>query len=187
MTLEAWNTAAAVGTFVVITASAIAALAQLRHLRTGNQLSGLITVFGMLQDPSVRELVNFVRHELSERMKDDGFRASLREKPIDRRKHPELYLCDMYNHIGSFVRSGLIDERTYLQTDWYNVNLYWGLLADVIAISRINRPHIFENFEYLAARARAWVEQHPEGDYPRAERRLLSVGSNSGAQTSRAD
>jgi hypothetical protein len=176
MTLEAWSTAAAVGTFVVITASAIAALAQLRHLRTSNQLSGLITVFGMLQDPSVRELVNFVRHELAERMKDDDFRAGLLEIPIDRRKHPEFYLCDMYNHVGSFVRSGLIDERTYLQTDWYNVNLYWGLLADVIAISRTNRPHVFENFEYLAARARAWVEEHPDGDYPRAERRLLPVG-----------
>ena len=173
MTLEAWNTAAAIGTFVVITASAIAALAQLRHLRTSNQLSGLITVFGMLQDPSVRDLTNFVRHDLAERMKDADFRASLLEIPIDRNKHPEFYLCDMYNHIGSFVRSGLIDERTYLQTDWFNVNLYWGLLADAIAICRTNRPHVFENFEYLAARAKAWIKEHPDGDYPRNEERLL--------------
>ena len=152
------------------------ALAQLSHLRTSNQLSCLIAVFGMLQDPSVRELVNFVRHELAERMKDDGFRASLLEIPIDRRKHPEFYLCDMYNHIGSFVRSGLIDERMYLQTDWYNVNLYWGLLAGVIAISRSNRPHVFENFEYLASRARTWIDRHPEGDFPSTERRLLPTG-----------
>lgn len=176
MSLEAWNTAAAVGTFLVITASAIAALAQLRHLRTSNQLSGLMSVFGMLQDPSVRELVNFVRHELAERMKDAEFRATLLEIPIDRRKHPELYLCDMYNHIGSFVRSGLIDERTYLQTDWYNVLLYWGLLAEVIAIGRASRPFIFENFEYLASRARAWTERHPHGDYPDSEPRLLATG-----------
>jgi len=177
MTLEAWNTAAAIGTFVVITASAIAALAQLRHLRAGNQLSGLITVFGMLQDPSVRDLVNFVRHDLAERMKDADFRASLLEIPIDRSKHPEFYLCDMYNHIGSFVRSGLIDERTYLQTDWFNVNLYWGLLVDAIAICRTNRPHVFENFEYLAARAKAWIKEHPYGDYPRTEQRLLPEGA----------
>ncbi len=175
MTLEALNTAAAIGTFLVIAASAIAALVQLRHLRTSNQLSGLVAVFEMLQDPSVRELVDFVRHELAERMKDDDFRASLLEIPIDRRKHPEFYLCDMYNHIGSFVRSGLIDENTYLQTDWYNVNLYWGLLAESIALGRTNRPHIFENFEYLAARAQAWVEAHPDGDYPASERRLIPV------------
>ena len=173
MTLEAWNTAAAVGTFLVITASAIAALAQLRHLRTSNQLTGLMSVFAMLQDSSVRELVNYVRHDLAEDMKDAQFRASLLEIPIDRRKHPEFYLCDMYNHIGSFVRSGLIDEDTYLQTDWYNVTLYWSLLADVIKIGRVNRPHIFENFEYLARRANRWVEAHPRGDYPASERRLL--------------
>jgi hypothetical protein len=173
MTLEAWSTAAAVGTFVVITASAIAALAQLRHLRTSNQLSGLMSVFGMLQDPSVRELVNFVRHDLAEQMKDEEFRASLLEIPIDRRKHPEFYLCDMYNHIGSFVRSGLIDEPTYLQTDWFNVNLYWSLLAEVVRIARANRPHIFENFEHLASRAQAWAEKHPQGDYPAGGRRLL--------------
>ena len=177
MTLEAWNTVAAIGTFVVIAASAIAALVQLRHLRTSNQLSGLVSVFEMLQDPSVRELVNFVRHELAERMKDEDFRASLLEIPIDRRKHPEMYLCDMYNHIGSFVRSGLIDEQTYLQTDWYNVNLYWGALAEVIRISRTNRPHIFENFEYLASRAKVWMEKHPHGDYPSGESRLLPVAA----------
>lgn len=176
MTLEAWNTAAAVGTFVVITASAIAALVQLRHLRTSNQLSGLISVFDMLQDPGVRDLVNFVRHDLALRMKDDDFRASLLEIPVDRRKHPEFYLCDMYNHIGSFVRAGLIDERTYLQTDWYNVNLYWELLADVIEIGRTNRPYVFENFEYLASRAKSWMRAHPHGDFPTGEPRLLSAG-----------
>jgi hypothetical protein len=56
MNFEAWNTAAAVGTFVVIAASAIAALVQLRHLRTSNQLSGLVSVFEMLQDQGVRGL-----------------------------------------------------------------------------------------------------------------------------------
>ena len=106
-------------------------------------------------------------------MKDDGFRAGLLEIPIDRRKHPEFHLCDMYNHVGSFVRSGLIDEHTYLQTDWFNVTLYWGLLAEVIEIARSNRPYIFENFEWLAVRAKAWVAEHPQGDYPSREPRLL--------------
>jgi len=173
MSAEAWTLIVSLATLIVIAASAIAAIVQLRHLRAGNQLSGLITVFGMLQDPSVRELVNYVRQELSDRLKNGHFCETLLEIPVDRQKHRELYLCDMYNHIGSFVRSGLIDERTYLQTDWYNVNLYWGLLAEVIAIVRSNRPHVFENFEYLAARAKAWIEKHPGGDYPRTEQRML--------------
>jgi hypothetical protein len=36
---ESWSLLVAAGTFVVITASAYAALAQLRHLNTTNQLS----------------------------------------------------------------------------------------------------------------------------------------------------
>ena len=166
MTLELWSTLASVGTFAVIAATALAAFVQLRHLRRSNQLAGLQSTFDMLLDPSVRELVNYVRHDLTDRMKDDAFRASLLQIPIDRREHPELYLCDMYNHVGSFVRNGLIDERIYLQTEWYNVNLYWGLLHEVVAEVRANRPFLFENFEWLAARAQQWREEHPQGDYP---------------------
>ena len=173
MSLELWSTIASVGTFVVIAATAIAAFVQLRHIRLANQLAGLQSMFEMLQDPSVRELIDFIRHDLAERMRDASFASALDRTPVDRRVHPELYLCDIYNHIGSFVRSGLIDEGVYLQTDWYNVDLYWGLLRDVVARIRHNRPHVFENFEWLAARAAAWIERHPRGDYPTEERRLI--------------
>ncbi len=87
--------------------------------------------------------------------------------------HPELYLCDIYNYIGSFVRSGLIDENVYLQTEWYNINLHWKLLSGTIEALRRRRPHVHENFEYLTARALAWSQRHPHGDYPPTERRLL--------------
>ncbi|MBV8152450.1 MAG: hypothetical protein JOY59_12900, partial [Candidatus Eremiobacteraeota bacterium] len=88
---------------MVIAATAITAFVQLRHIRLANQLAGLQSTFNMLQEPTVRELVNYVRHDLSERMKDPQFRAGILDIPVDRRQHPELYLCDMYNHIGSFV------------------------------------------------------------------------------------
>ncbi len=174
MSLEVWSTIASVGTFVVIAATAITALIQLRQIRRANQLAGLQSTLAMLQDMSIRELVNYVRQDLMERMKDAGFRASLSRVPIDRREHPELYLCDMYNHIGSFVRNGLIDENIYLQTEWYNVNLYWGLLRDVIAQVRRDRPFVFENFEWLAARSERWIAEHPRGDYPPDQPRMIA-------------
>lgn len=174
MSLETLNSAAAIGTFLVITATAVAAVIQLGHIRRSNQLSGLLTAFQILQNPDLRDLINFVRHDLRERMTDETFRRGLLEIPIDRAKHPELYLCDIYQHIGSFVRSGLIDEDVYLQTEWYNVNLYWGLLSETVKGARANgRPFLFENFEYLAARAARWIKGHPAGDYPAGEARLL--------------
>ncbi|HZT12446.1 MAG TPA: hypothetical protein VFA29_06575 [Candidatus Baltobacteraceae bacterium] len=177
MSLEQWSVLASVGTFLVITATALAAFVQLRHLRRSNQLAGLQSTFDMLMDPTVRELVSYVRHDLADRMQDDAFRSTLLDIPIDRRQHPELYLCDMYNHVGSFVRNGLIDERIYLQTEWYNVNLYWGLLCDVIGVVRSNRPFLFENFEWLAARAKLWRDGHPGGDYPPDTPRMSATRS----------
>ncbi|HMD01763.1 MAG TPA: hypothetical protein VKG44_02245 [Candidatus Baltobacteraceae bacterium] len=171
--LELWSTIASLGTFAVISATAVAAFVQLRHIRRANELAGLLSTFEMLQDPSVRDLVNYVRHDLPGRMKDPAFRASLLEIPIDRREHPELYLCDMYNHVGAFVRDGLIDEHIYLRTEWYNVSLYWGLLRDVVAQVRESRPFVFENFEWLASRTQRWIEAHPQGDYPANQPRML--------------
>jgi hypothetical protein len=177
MSLELWSALASFGTFFVIAATAIAAFIQLRQIRRSNQFAGLQSTFGMLVDPTVRELINFVRYDLADRMQDQSFRASLQRVPIDRREHPELYLCDIYNHIGAFVRNGLIDERIYLQTEWYNVTLYWGLLSDLVGEVRQNRPYIFENFEWLAARAQRWLDDHPGGDYPSDEARMLDAGS----------
>lgn len=175
MSLELWSTVASVGTFAVIAATAITAVVQLRHIRRANQLAGLQNAFNMLMSPDVRELVNYVRHDLAERMNDPAFRTGLRETPVDRRQHPEFYLCDMYNHIGAFVRNGLIDERVYLQTEWYNVNLYWKLLRDVVREGRQARPFIFENFEWLAARAHRWFIEHPHGDYPPDQPRMIEL------------
>ena len=160
MSLEQWGTIASVGTFVVIAATAITALVQLGHIRRANQLAGLQNALNMLLNPEVRELVNYVRHDLANRMKDPNFRAGLQEIPIDRRVHPEMHLCDMYNHLGSFVRTGLIDEKVFIQTEWYNVTLYWSLLRDAIAVVREKRPYAFENFEWLAARAQCWASKH---------------------------
>ena len=181
MSTELWSTIASVGTFLVIAATAVAALVQLGHFRRANQLAGLQSTFAMLQEPSVRELVNYVRGDLSGHMEDEAFRAGLLETPVDRREHPELYLCDMYNHIGSFVRNGLIDEHIYLQTEWYNVQLYWGLLRDVVALAREQNPFVFQNFEWLASRAQRWVEQHPAGDYPAGQAHLLDAPADVGS------
>jgi len=172
MPLEFWNTVGTLGTFVVITASAIAALVQLRHLRQSNQLPGLLAVLELFQQPNVAELINFIRQDLPSRMQSDEFRAGLEKKPVDRKEHPELHLCEMYEEIGSYVRIGIINETLFMTGHWYNVLLYWDLLQPVIAIVRRTRPFVFENFEYLAARALLWKERHPEGNYPIGTRRM---------------
>jgi hypothetical protein len=164
-----WDEISAVSAFatmLVIAPSAIAALVQLNHLRRSNQLSGLISVLELFQDAHFHELIDFTRSELPGKLADAAFRAGLRKVPVDRRGHPELHVAEMHEEIGSYVRSGLVDENLFLQGRWYNVILYWSLLRPCIEIVRGNRPHTFENFELLAARAIAWRARHPLGNYP---------------------
>ena len=174
-----WEEVGAISTFVtmlVIAASALAALAQLRHLRRNNQLSGLLSVLELFQEPHFHELIDWVRTELPKRMQDPDFRAALEKTPVDRAVHPELHVSEMYEEIGSYVRSGLIDEALFLQGHWYNVILYWDLLWPVMEIVRGTRPYVFENFEYLATRAQAWKDRHPRGNYPASLPRMSRHG-----------
>jgi hypothetical protein len=167
MSLELWNTIGTLGTFIVITATAVAAIIQLRHLRQSNQLSGLLSVLDLMQQPRVHELFDYIRHDLPTLMEDPVFRAGLDKKPADRREHPELHLCDLYEQIGSYVRAGLIDEELLIRPQFQNIIMNWEVLEPAIMIIRRKRPAALANFEYLAMRARAWYDRFPKGDYPK--------------------
>ena len=72
MSLEAWTTIAAVGTFVVITITAVAAF---------------------------------------------------EERLVDRTVHPERHVIAWFEHIGAWMKNGLIDEQTYLEYPHRDLNI----------------------------------------------------------------
>ncbi len=165
MTLEALSTAAAVGTFLVIAATAIAALVQLRHLRVSNQLEALLAILSLPYDPVLNESFQFVSHELEARMRDPEFRRELEKPQPDRKVHRELQVCDYYERLGSIVKNGLIPEELYFDNS--TPEQYWRLLSQVIAIRRrVRGPVAYDNFEYLIARSRDYDRRHPNGTYP---------------------
>ncbi len=165
MTLEALSTAAAVGTFLVIAATAIAALVQLRHLRVSNQLEALLAILSLPYDPVLSESFQFVSHELETRLRDPQFRRELEVSQVDRKIHKELLICDYYDRLGSIVKNGLIPEELYFDNS--TPEQYWKLLSQVIAIRRrVRGPVAYDNFEYLIARSRAYDRRHPDGTYP---------------------
>lgn len=165
MTLEALSTAAAVGTFLVIAATAIAALIQLRHLRVSNQLEALLAILSLPYDPVLNESFQFVSHDLESRMQDPAFRRELENPRVDRKVHKEMQVCDYYERLGSIVKNGLIPEELYFDNS--TPEQYWKLLSQVIAIRRrVRGPVAYDNFEYLIARSRAYDRRHPNGTYP---------------------
>jgi hypothetical protein len=86
---------------------------------------------------------------------------------IDRATYPEFLALDLWEQIGTFSKYGLIDERILLDIVSAQVGNAWKLAGPTIAVLRERTgPSAFENFEYLAVRAKLWDRQHPDGAYP---------------------
>jgi hypothetical protein len=154
MSQETLTTAAAVGTFLVIAATAIAAVVQLRHLRAQNQLTGLLTVFARVEDPESNKWVDAARNELTSRLPDPAFRRSLIEGTFERRNNPWLNLANSYDWVGSLVKQALIPEESLLDVYSGRILQAWNIIEGVVPLVRQRSGSaVWENFEYLVVRA----------------------------------
>ncbi len=77
MSLELVNTFATLGTFVVIAATAIAAVVQLRHMRGSNQITALNELRETMETPDFQATSHFVGSELPAKLRDPAFRYQL--------------------------------------------------------------------------------------------------------------
>src|SRR5437870_13689401 len=85
MSQETLATAAAIGTFIVIAATAIAAVVQLRHLRAQNQLTGLLTVLARVEDPQFNEWVDGAQALLTSRLPEPRYRRAILDGTYERK------------------------------------------------------------------------------------------------------
>lgn len=177
MPLEAWGTLASVGTFVVISATAIAALVQLRHMRIANQLVTWQSFASTYEGPDLRPSFDFVRHELARRLEDPAFRAEIRAGRVERSKHPEITVCNFFDQWGLYYRSGVVDRNAFMRTNGGVVVTFWDLLAPVIVMlaDPVHGNVAFQDFEYLTVEAIRWRERHPHGDYVHGAARMPLV------------
>ena len=177
MEIEFWNAVWTFLTLVILTFTAIAALVQLRHLSSSNQIAALLAVQQEFRSPRLQRALHYVEFELESRLEEDEFRAELVEIGfVDPLEHPEMDVCTWFNEIGTLVKNGLVQEDPFLEMFGRLVNRYWELLTPVVALLRRRRGQTqYENFEYLAARYRQWFAKRPTGRYPSRTPRLKVV------------
>lgn len=173
MSQETLSTAAAVGTFIVIAATAIAAIVQLRHLRAQNQLTGLLTVLARVEDPQFNEWVDAAREVVKSRLPDPVYRRSIIDGTVERRNNPWLNLANSYDWVGSLVKHRLIPEESLLDVYADRVIGAWEIVEGIVPLVRKRGgPVVWENFEYLVVQSRKWRARHSEGAYPKGVPRL---------------
>ena len=177
MPAEGWSALFAGATFVVIAATAVAALIQLRHLRASNQLNALLTVMRLWQSPELQEQIGYARGELQKKIHDPAYLAEFATRnSVSRSEHRELLVCDLWEQVGAFMKHGLMDERSLLDVAAPQIYGSWDSLEPVLNSMRAAiGPSVYENFEYAAVRARLWVQKYPDGFYPANTPRMEQV------------
>jgi len=165
--LEFWNTIAAIGTFVVIAATAIAAVVQLRHLRATNQLEGLLSVLARVEDARFNTWLTETQQLLPSMLVDAPYLQSVVDGTFDR-SVAWLQLGNSYDWVGSLVKNRLIPIDAFLDVYSFRVRQAWKLMEPLVVLVRRHAyAAVWENFEFLYVRASEWIEKHPEGNYPR--------------------
>ncbi len=159
---------AQVGTFVVIFGSVIAAMIQLRHIRAGNQLEALLSLQREFRVPELQAALTYLQEQLPQRLEDPSYRQELeRVGYVDTAAHPEMVACNWLNVMGTLVARGYVSEDAFMDLFARLIVFCWRQVAPAIAIMRRTRGQgQYHDFEYLAARAAAWLKRNPDGTFP---------------------
>jgi hypothetical protein len=168
VTAEVLTAIGSLTTCIVIGASAVAALIQLRHMRVSNQLEALLSLERDFRSDEIQYALRYVQDELPARLEDRQYRDELAAIGfVDPRVHPEIVLCNWFSEIGTLLKHGLVTEPTFMDMFGRLIAYYWILLEPVVAVMRRNRGDAqYHGFEFLALRARLWLERYPNGIFP---------------------
>lgn len=173
MSLELLGALSSLGTFIVIAATAVAALIQLRHLRSNNQIATMARLETLDASPEVQASKMFIFSELPERMKDPGFRKLLSGQFVQGEARRILAATNLYEQMGNYVRHDFIDRDFVLDNYAGQIVGIWRLLDSAIPILR--RAQGEDNliwFEYLASLAKQYLDGRRGVAFPSGTPRL---------------
>ena len=184
MPLELLNTLASLATTLIVAATAIAALVQLRHLRAGNQIEGQLAMVNLFQGTEFENALRRARRDLPRLLNDANFRTFVArartEVPADTpAEFIEVWTAaslvgSHLENIGNMVRNGLTDRRIFLEQWTPLVTSAWTLLEPIIVLRRevTKSDSPWEDFEYLTVLSRDAMIRYPTV-YPKDTSRIL--------------
>ncbi len=187
MSLELLNTLSSLTTALIIAATAIAALVQLRHLRAGNLITALLTIENEMDNQEFRAAERLVREELPAMLADSGFcrycialdRHEKVAQSDDRYasvRQAVVLIANTFENIGALVKRGIFDRNLFLDIYCDIVVGFWKELASFTAMRRAatGNAAVYENFEYIAVISRRYLAIQRSAYPPNMERLAIS-------------
>lgn len=170
MSPEVWTAIGSLVSAAVIAATAIAALIQIRHLRTGNAINAMLTLRSNFSDAQFSDAMDVLRgSSLANALRDPSFRAFIaRRAPAPSDDAAKLYrafvhVSNWYEVLGAMVLQNVVTMRAVGDTYASVVDYAWTLCEPAIIYMRavLHDEAVFESFEYLTVRSRQWMHDHP--------------------------
>ncbi len=184
VSLEVLNTVASLLTVAIVSATAIAALIQLRHLRATNLINSMLNIGENINSAAYNEALDFVRRNLQAALADPAFRdyetalsRSLAPPEVSPRyvslRRSAILVGNTYEELGYLVKSGLVDRALFLDRYCWKILAAWKCLESYTAFGRdvMGTNKAWELFEYLTVLAEDWLRLHPTV-YPKGVRRI---------------
>jgi hypothetical protein len=183
MSLELVNTLAALATVVIVAATAVAALVQLRHLRAGYQSDAMLNVSEYFNAPAFVDAQDLVNRKLTSTLDQPGFREyvsmALRGQTLPDvaeyalLRRAVIMIGNAYEDLGVLVKNNIIDKSLFFDRYSGIIMRAWNRLSAYAAFSRdvTGKNNLWENFEYLTVLSEDWDQVHPSS-YPTGLRRL---------------
>ncbi len=163
-----WVTAIATSaTALVIAASAAAALVQLRHMRSSNQIVALTELRERFESEAFQARLHEVVGPFQQRLQEPEFRRLL----VSQRYvygiedlQSVLTIAAFFENAGVLVKHRIIDAELFCDL-WAGVVMNaWNALEQFVANRRlISGPGLYENFEYLVLVTEQFLAEHPQG------------------------
>ena len=119
MSFELINTLASLATVVIVATAAVVAIVQLRHLRSSNQISAILSIGEQFQSQEFRDAFSIVRHNMAQAMESPLFReyaaCFVRNQPLpevgaddDELRRAAILIGNAYEQIGILIKHGVV-------------------------------------------------------------------------------
>lgn len=159
-------------TLVVIGVTAYAAMRQMAHLRSGNQVAALLPLTEKYQTPEIQESLDYVVGRLNEDLRDPAARAGVMARPSAGPARKANKAFNFYESVGALVCAHALDLQLVMRYFTLPSEM-WEIGGDFIALTRSTRGNeVFENFEALVALQLAYEKHHGSSLYPRGLPRM---------------
>lgn len=166
MTPEWLAAASSLATLFVISLTAYAAVRQMSHLRSGNQVAALLPLTEKYQTPEIQESLDYVLGELESDLRDPATRAGVLARPMSGPARKGNKIFNFYESVGALVGARALDLQLVLRY-FIPPSEMWNLGGEFIALTRSTRgDEVFENFEALVALQHAYEKRHGTSLYP---------------------